>query len=103
MAGLNFHHNYSSLQCNVNFQKSFYNMLICCSRNILIIDVEKVVHSLHNILIEAVTRFVKDFLMNKSSENSIYLKQTFSNNMKVFTVTFDRFNASLLNKSVNLF
>ncbi len=35
--------------------------------------------------------------------NIIYLKQmSFFNIINVFTVTFDQFNASLLNKSINL-
>ncbi len=34
----------------------------------------------------------------------IYLKYKFlGNNVKVFTVTFDKCNASLLNKSINFF
>ncbi len=33
----------------------------------------------------------------------IYLKKKKCNNVKVFTLTFDQFNASLLNKSINLF
>ncbi len=32
-------------------------------------------------------------------KNSIYLKQIFCNIIIVFTVTFDQFNASLINKS----
>ncbi len=33
----------------------------------------------------------------------IYLKYTFLGNVKVFTVTFDQFNASLLNTNIHLF
>jgi len=34
MAKLNFQHHYSSLQCHMILQKSFYCRLICFSRNI---------------------------------------------------------------------
>ncbi len=38
------------------------------------------------------------------NKNSIYLKYNcFCSNVKVFAVSFDQFNASLLNKSINLF
>ncbi len=36
--------------------------------------------------------------IKKSQKNSIYLKYNFYNNVNVFTITFDQFNAPLLNK-----
>ncbi len=36
-------------------------------------------------------------------KGKLYLKQIFFNITNVFTITFDQFNASFLNKSINLF
>ncbi len=41
--------------------------------------------------------------MNRKLKNRIYMKYDFFNIIKMFTVTFDQFNASLLNKSINVF
>ncbi len=57
-------------------------MLICCSKNITV-NVEKKKWDSLNI--------------------NLYEVEIVSNSINVFTVTFDQFNASLLNKSINFF
>ncbi len=58
-------------------------MLICCSKNITV-NVEK----------------KKKW---DSLNRNLYEVEIVSNGINVFTVTFDQFNASLLNKSINFF
>ncbi len=53
-----------------------------------------------NISVETMIHFYQDSLMNRKLKKNIDLKWKCIN---IFTVTLDQFNASLLNKSINLF
>jgi len=57
-----------------------------------------------NIFVETVKIFFRVINEKKVQINTIYLKYRFFGNiMKVFTVTFDQFKASFLNKMINFF
>jgi len=61
------------------------------------------IYNLYNKFIIYVYTTVQKFLFFKEiSLMRIYLKWNFCNIIKVFTFTFDHFNASLLNKIFNL-
>ncbi len=49
-----------------------------------------------NILVETVMHFFQDSLMNKKFKRTAFI---FCNIINVFTITFETFNVSLLNKS----
>ncbi len=86
-AQLYFQHHYSSLQCHMIF-RNHSNMLICCSRNIsIIINVESSC---------AASYFC-------GLKVHLFEIQMFCNIINVFKVTFENFNVSLLNKSINFF
>jgi len=52
--------------------------------------------------VETQTSFIR-ILWEGSKEQLLFKIEIFSNNGKVFTVTYDKFNASLLYKSINFF
>ncbi len=56
---------------------------------------------LHNIFVETVMYFI--FLDSQMNRQHLFEIEIFCNIINVFTVTFDQFNASLMNKSINFF
>ncbi len=58
---------------------------------------------LHNIFVETVIYFIfQDSQMNRiSKEPHLFEIEIFGQIINVFTVTFDKFYASLLNKNIN--
>ncbi len=99
---LYFQHHYSSLQCHMIF-RNHNNMLICCSRNIS--DYYQCwkqlcctifLWKLWWILFFRIHRWIES-----SEEQHLFEIEIFCNIINVFTVTFDQFNESLLNKSIN--
>ncbi len=101
---LYYQHHYCSLQCHMIF-RNHSNMLICCSRNIsdYYQCLETVV--LHNISVETVIQLIfQDSQMNRKFKRTAFIwNRNLCNIINVFTVTFDQFNASLMNKSNNSF
>ncbi len=55
---------------------------------------------LHNILVETVKHFLF-WRIESSKEQHLLEMEIFCNIINIFTVTFDQFNAALLNKSIN--
>ncbi len=101
---LYFQHHYSSLQCHMIF-RNHNNMLICCSRNIS--DYYQCwkqmcctifLWKLWYILFVRIHRWIET-----SEKQHLFEIEIYCNIINVFTDTFDQFNASLMNKSVNLF
>ncbi len=99
---LNFQHHYSSLQCHMIF-RNHSNMLICCSRNIS--DYYQCwkqlccpifLGKLWYILFFRIHRWIES-----SKEQHLFEIEIFCYIINVSTVTFDQFNASLMNKSNN--
>ncbi len=111
---LYFQHHYSSLQCHMIFRNHF-NMLIYCSRNISdYYQCWKQLWKLWCILFFFdVFPFICLFLFvyfslilwwtESSKEQHLFEVEIFCNIIHVFTVTFDQFNASLLNRNMNVF
>ncbi len=104
VANLYFQHHYCSLQCHMIF-RNHNNMLICCSRNIsdyyqcwkqLCCSI--FLWKLWCILFFRIHRWIES-----SKEQHLYETEIFCNIMNFFTFTFDQFNASLMNKSINFF
>lgn len=75
------------------------NMLICCSITFKYLYIQIIFLIEVNIFVETVIHYFHHSLM----KGKLYLKQIFFNITNVFTITFDQFNASFLNKSINLF
>ncbi len=103
-SNLYFQHHYSSLQCHMIF-RNHNNMLICCSRNIS--DYYQCWKQLcctiflwksWCILFFRIHRWIES-----SKEQHLFEIEIFCNIINVFTVTFDQFNASLINKSTCLY
>jgi len=95
---LYFQHHYSSLQCHMIF-RNHYNILIYCSRNIsddyqcwkqlcCFIFLYKPWHILLSRIL-------------KLKRAAFVWNSTFCNIIITFTLTFDQFNMSLLNRSIN--
>ncbi len=91
---LNFQHHYSSLQ-------NHYNMMICCSRNIY--DYYQSWKQLCCPIFLWKLWYILFFRIlwqiESSKEQCLFETEIFCN---IINVTFDQFNASLLNKSINL-
>ncbi len=103
-AQLYFQHHYSSLQCHMIF-RNHSNMLIFFSRNIS--DYYQCWKQLcctiflwkpSCILFFKIHRWIES-----SKEQHLFETEIFCNIINVLTVTFDQFNASLMNKSINFF
>ncbi len=99
---LYFQHHYSSLQCHMIF-RNHNNMLICCSRNIS--DYYQCwkqlwctifLWKLWCMLFFRIHRWIES-----SKEQHLFEIEIFCNIINVITVTFDQFNASLMDKSIN--
>ncbi len=101
---LYFQHHYSSLQCHMIF-RNHNNMLICCSRNIsdyyqcwkqlcCPIFLWKPWHLLFFRIL---------WWIESSKEKHLFEIEIFCYIINAFTVTFDQFNESLLNKSIHFF
>ncbi len=97
---LYFQHHYSSLQCHMIF-RNHSNMLICCSRNIF--DYYQYwkqlcctifLWKLWCILFFRIHRWIES-----SKEQHLFEIEIFCN---IFTVIFNQFNASLMNKSIKI-
>ncbi len=80
---LNFNSHYSSLQCHMILQKSFWYADMLLKKHL-----------------QHFCEFLFSFRIFLWIESS---KVIFCNIINVFTVTFDQLNASLLNKSINVF
>ncbi len=100
-AFLSFKHHYSSLQCHVIF-RNHNNVLIYCSRNIS--DYYQCWKQSCCTIILWKCWYVLYFRIlwwiESSIEQHLFEIEIFPNIINVFTVTFDQFNASLLNKSI---
>ncbi len=100
---LNFQHHFSSLQCHMILQKSFYVYLLLKKHFWLLSMLKTVV--LLNIFVEIVIHFIfQDSLMNRKFKRTVFFEiEIVCNIVNVFTITFNQLNASLLNKSINFF
>ncbi len=101
-AQLYFHHHYSSLQCHIIFRNHSY-MLIYCSRNIS--DYYQCWKQLCWQIIVWKPLYIFFFWnlwwIESSKEQHLFEIKIFCNIINIFTGTFDQFNASLLNKTIN--
>ncbi len=99
---LYFQHHYSSLQCHMIF-RNHNNMLICCSRNIS--DYYQCWKQLCCTIFLWKRWWILFFRIHRSIESSkeqhLFEIEIFCNIINVFTVTFDQFNTSLMNLSIN--
>ncbi len=103
-SNLYFQHHYSSLQCHMIF-RNHYNMLICCSRNIS--DYYQCWKQLCCTIFLWKPSYILFFRIHRwiesSKEQCLFEIEIFCNIINVFTVTFDKFNVSLMNKNINFF
>ncbi len=98
---LYFQHHYSSLQCHMIF-RNHSNMMICCSRNI-----SDYYQCWKHFIFLWKPSYIRFFRIHKwiesSKEQHLFEIEIFCNIINIFTITFDQFNMSLMNKSINLF